>query len=225
MDRYGQKRRSVPQQAVIVLVELVLIGASAQVLFGDWLAGVRSFGREPLFARNAVLFAFNLVVFARFLLTLFVFLKRRIPWEESVSVPMAFGLYLLGFPLMARPASQPANALELAGCALFAVGSFLNTYSELQRHRFKAKPEHRGVLFTGGLFSASMHVNYFGDLLWVLGYALVTHNPWALLVPAFLFGFFYFFNIPKLDRYLAEHYGEAFTAYAARTKRFIPFVL
>lgn len=86
-------------------MELVLIAASAQVLFGDWLEGVRRFGHEPLFARNAVLFAFNLVVFARFLLTLFVFLKRRIPWEESVSVPMAFGLTLLGFPLRARPAS------------------------------------------------------------------------------------------------------------------------
>lgn len=225
MDLYGQKSSSVPQKVVILAVEIALIAASAQVLFGDWLAGVRSFGREPLVARNAVLFAFNLVVFARFLLTLFVFLKRRISWEESVSVPLAFGLYLLGFPLMARPASQPFGALEVAGCALFAVGSFLNSFSELQRHRFKAKPEHRGVLFTGGLFSVSMHVNYFGDLLWVLGYALVTHNPWALLIPAFLFCFFYFFNIPKLDRYLAEHYGEAFAAYAKRTRRFIPFVL
>lgn len=37
--------------------------------------------------------------------------------------------------------------------------------------------------------------------------------------------FSHFFNSPKLDRCLAEHYGAAFTAYAARTKRFNPFVL
>lgn len=148
---YGLKSASVPQKLIILVVELVLIAISAQVLFGDWLAGVRSFGSEPLFARNAILFAFNLVVFARFLLTLFVFLKRKIPWEESLSVPLAFGLSLLGFPLLARASSEPFSALEVVGCLLFAIGSFVNTFSELQRHRFKAREENRGVLFTGGL--------------------------------------------------------------------------
>jgi protein-S-isoprenylcysteine O-methyltransferase Ste14 len=33
-----------------------------------------------------------------------------------------------------------------------------------------------------------------------------------------------FLNVPALDRYLAERYGEEFQAYAARTKKLIPFV-
>lgn len=225
MEMYGTKSSSLPQKLVILLTELGLIAVSYWVLFGDGLVGLRAFGTEPSQLRSQTLLAFNLVVLARFLLTLFVFLKRKIPWEETISVPGAFALYLLGFPLMARGAATSFGALELAGIVLFLVGSFLNTFSEHQRHRFKARAEHRGKLYTGGLFGMSMHVNYFGDLLWVCGYACVTHNPYAFLVPAFLFAFFYFFNIPKLDAYLRERYGDDFAAYERRTKKLIPFVL
>ena len=70
-----------------------------------------------------------------------------------------------------------------------------------------------------------MHINYFGDLLWVLGYAFVTNNLYSFLIPLFLFCFFYFYNIPKLDAYLAERYQDAFEEYRRKTKRFIPFVI
>jgi len=225
MELYGKQSSSTPQKLVILLSETVLVGLSGWVLFGGGLRGLRSFGTDPLALRNQALFAFNLVVYARFLLTIFVFLKRKIPWEETLSVPMAFAVYLLGFPLMARSAAYPFGVLEITGVVLFLVGSFLNTFSEHQRRRWKAHPENKGKIYTGGLFSISMHVNYFGDFLWVTGYACVTHNPWAFIVPAVLFVFFYFFNIPKLDAYLKEHYGAQFAEYAQRTKRFVPFVL
>ena len=225
MELYGEKSSSLPQKFVILVAEMALIVASYFVLFGDWLSSVRAFDATPLGLRNEVLFGFNLIVFARFLLTLFVFLERKIPLEETFSVPMAFALYLLGFPLMARGAAIPFGALEVVGIALFFIGSFLNTYSEHQRRVFKRRAENRGKLHTGGLFSLSMHVNYFGDLLWVSGYACVTRNVYAAIVPVFLFSFFYFFNIPKLDAHLKDRYGEAFIAYEKRTKRLIPFVL
>ncbi len=225
MDMYGEKNPSLPQKTIIVAVELALIAVSYFVLFGPLLSELRAFGEAPNVARNATLFAFNLVVFARFLGTLFVFIERRMPWEEAFSVPLAFALYLLGFPLLARSNSVGFGAIEVLGIGLFVIGSFINTYSEHQRRRFKRRPENAGKLFTGGLFALSMHPNYFGDLLWVGGYACVTRNAWSWLVPAFLFCFFYFFNIPKLDRYLRDRYGEAFKAYESRTKRLIPFIL
>lgn len=222
---YGSKAPSRPQKLVIVTIELVLITASYMVLFGPLLSGVRAFGDAPSTARNATLLGFNLVVFARFLGTLFVFIQRRIPWEEAFSIPFAFALYLLGFPLLARPGSVPFGAVDVVGIALFVVGSFINTYSEYERRRFKRRPENKKKLYTGGLFALSMHPNYFGDLLWVSGYACVTRNAFAWLIPALLFCFFYFFNVPKLDQYLRGHYGEAFADYERRTKRLIPFVL
>lgn len=225
MDMYGQKSPSRPQKIVIVAIELLLVAASYFVLFGPLLSNLRAFGAAPSFARNATLLAFNLVVFARFLGTIFVFVERRIPWEEAFSIPLAFALYLLGFPLLARPAAVAFGAIEALGIALFVVGSIINTYSEHQRRDFKRRTENKGKLFTGGLFALSMHPNYFGDLLWVSGHACVTRNAFASLIPLFLFCFFYFFNVPKLDRYLRQHYGAAFTEYERRTKRLIPFLL
>ncbi len=35
---------------------------------------------------------------------------------------------------------------------------------------------------------------------------------------------FVFVNIPMLDKYLAEHYGDAFQEYASKTAKFVPYV-
>lgn len=225
MEMYGARSASWPQKSIILAAEVALIGVSYGVLFGDWLQGIRAFGEAPSLPRNVALFTFNIIVFTRFLLTLFVFLRRQIPWEEAFSVPAAFGLYLLGFPLLAMPASVVWGFWETLGVVLFGVGSFINSYSEYQRHRFKLRKENDGKIYTGGLFRYSMHINYFGDLLWVAGYACLTHNTWSALVPAVLFCFFQFYNVPKLDAYLRERYGEAFANYERRTKRLVPFVL
>jgi protein-S-isoprenylcysteine O-methyltransferase Ste14 len=69
-----------------------------------------------------------------------------------------------------------------------------------------------------------MHINYFGDILWVTGYALVSRNPWATLVPLGLFCFFAFYNAPKLDEYSRRRYGLEFEAYRKRTAKLIPLL-
>ena len=214
MDLYGRKEASTGQKVLIVAAEVAWLAVSYAVLFGSRGGGTRAL----------TLFAFNLAVFTRFLATLVVFLRRRIPWEEAFSVCLAFGLYMVGFPLLARP-GDPFWGAELAGIVLFLAGSLVNTLSEYQRHRFKARSENRGRLYTGGLFSASMHVNYFGDLAWITGYACVTGTVWAFAVPVLLFVFFWFYNIPKLDAHLEERYGEEFREYRRRTRRLIPYLL
>ncbi len=225
MDLYSQKSESLPQKVIIVIFEIIFLVVSYQVLFGNFLGGIRAAGSQPDLMRNGILFAFNLVVFLRFLFTLFYFLQRRIPLEETISVPMAFGLYLLGFPLLARSADVSVNLWEIFGILFFIAGSFLNSYSEYQRKKWKKDPQHRGKLYTGGLFGVSRHVNYFGDFLWVSGYAMVTHNTYSILIPLFLFSFFYFFNIPKLETYLQTRYSGEFDQYKRQTKSFIPFIL
>lgn len=133
-------------------------------------------------------------------------------------------LYYWGFPLFAGPTSGSVGAVEYVGVALFLVGSFLNTGSELLRDSWKKVPEHQGKLYTEGLFRHSMHINYFGDVVWVVGLAFMTANPWSATVPVFLFVFFAFYNAPMLDRHLAEKYGEQFVQYRVRTKRIVPFI-
>jgi steroid 5-alpha reductase family enzyme len=116
------------------------------------------------------------------------------------------------------------GALDYAAFTLFVFGSFLNTGSEAVRNRFKTIPENSGRLYTGGLFGLAIHINYFGDILWVAACALLTRNWWSTLIPVFLICFFIFYNVPKLDAHLREKYGEEFAEWEKKTKRLIPFV-
>ena len=75
-----------------------------------------------------------------------------------------------------------------------------------------------------GLFRNAMHINYFGDLVLFAGWVLLTRRWVLLVVPGLMLLGFMFFNMPALDRYLAERYGEAFRADVARTKKLIPFL-
>jgi steroid 5-alpha reductase family enzyme len=142
----------------------------------------------------------------------------------SVFHSLAFGLYYVGFSLFAGPVSAPLGAAAYVGIALFLIGSLINSGSELIRDKWKKNPANKGVLYTGGLFRYSMHVNYFGDLLWVSGLAFMTANIWSVIVPLLLFCLFAFFNAPMLDKHLAEKYGDAFEEYRAKTKKIIPFI-
>jgi steroid 5-alpha reductase family enzyme len=156
--------------------------------------------------------------------TMFYLLKREIPWEEAFSIPLAFALYYVGYALLGYQTRAALNWLDWLGIALFVIGSFTNTFSELQRDAWKKDPAHKGQIYTSGLFRYSMHVNFFGDLVWVIGYAILTRNLYAIIIPILLFSLFAFYNIPALDKHLAEHYGQQFSEYSHKTKKFIPFL-
>ena len=228
MDLYGKYGASWPQKAVLVALELVFLGLAAWILFGPGgtlIAGL--FGwlvAEATPLRYWVIFAFSLIVLIRMGVMMVVFMKRAVPWSEAFSVPVAFALYYVGFAVLVLPSVGPFDWLDWLGIALFVVGSVLNTGGELQRTIFKKDPANKGKLFTGGFFALSMHINFFGDILWVTGYALVTHNWWSSLIVIFIVTFFAFYNVPLLDKHLAEHYGADFEAYRKKTKRLVPFV-
>ncbi len=228
MDLYSQHSKSIPQKLTIIALELLLLGFSYWILFrggGTVLLGKFSMqvSSGNLYSR-AIIFAFSLIVFLRISFTLFYLLKRRIPWEESISIPFAFALYYIGYALLGYGRTSPIDWLDFLAIFIFLAGSFLNTFSELQRHFWKQHPENKGKLYTGGLFGYAMHINYFGDLLWVIGYAVVTRNLWSVAIPVFLFCFFVFYNIPKLDAHLSQKYPEQFVNYQKDAKRFIPFI-
>lgn len=228
MSLYAEKGPSSAQKAIVTIAELAMLVLSAWILFG---AGGVVVGKTlgwslpPVIpARRSVILAFSLVVFCRMALTMFRFMRRRLQWGEAAGILSAFALYYLGYAILVLPSSVPLDGIDGVAVGLFLLGSFLNTASEWGRDRFKRTPGNQGRLYTQGLFSLSRHINFFGDVLWVSAYAIVARTPWAWLIPLFAFSFFAFFNAPALDRHLAEHYGEQFAAYAARTKMLIPFV-
>ncbi|MDN4477945.1 DUF1295 domain-containing protein [Demequina sp. SYSU T00039] len=164
------------------------------------------------------------VYLGRLLITQYVMVTRPFPWAEALAVGPWVVVLQLTMAWFGGTTQAPVDGVVWVGVALYALGSWLNTWSEEQRRRFKKDPAHRGVLFTGGLFSVVIHPNYLGDTLLFTGFAMVAGGWWPLLAAAIMAASFAFGHIPRLDAHLEEHYGDAFRAYAARTRRYIPFV-
>ncbi|MBT8366674.1 MAG: DUF1295 domain-containing protein [Deltaproteobacteria bacterium] len=95
---------------------------------------------------------------------------------------------------------------------------------DIHRHVWKLKEENRGRLYTEGLFSKSMHINYFGDIVLFTGFAMITHRFFMLVIPSVMTLNFVFIIIPSLDRYLEKKYGAEFRDYAQKTKKLIPWI-
>jgi len=228
MQLYGNKAPATVQKLIITAIELILIVLSFWIMFGKGEALFSDLFNWPIALetprRRTLILLFSIFILLRMSFAMFRLMKRDIPWSETMSVPFAFGLYYVGFAVLVLPSHQPLDWIDFGAFILFALGCYLNTASEMQRDTFKKKPENKGKLYTKGLFSLSMHINFFGDILWVIAYALVARNPWATFIPVFIISFFAFYNVPMLDKYLAQRYGAQFDAYARRTKKLIPFI-
>lgn len=228
MELYGRQSKSIPQKIVIHLIEILLLWLSFWLLFQNGSSWVSSNLHIPIatedFGRRKVIFIFNMLVFIRLAYMMIFILNRKIPWEESIGVPFAFALYFIGYSLFVLPTSQPIDVLDIFAMVLFVAGCLLNSGGEIQRDRWKKKPQNKGQIYMGGFFKYSRHINYFGDILWVTAYAIITRNWFAAAIPLFLFCFFLFYNAPKLDNYLKSKYGKGYDDYAAKTKMLIPFI-
>lgn len=228
MELYGQKSKSIPQKITIHVIEILILWLSYWILFqsgGDFLE--KHFHIQNATGnidRRIIIFTFNIIIFFRLAHMMIVLLKRKIPWEESLSVPFAFALYFIGYPLFVLPVSAPIDSLDYFAIGLFIIGCALNTGGEILRDKWKKKPENKGKIYTGGFFKYSRHINYFGDILWVTAYAVITRNWYSITIPIFLFSFFAFYNAPKLDRYLKGKYGKEYEDYAKKTKMLIPYL-
>ncbi|NLR33012.1 methyltransferase family protein [Levilactobacillus tujiorum] len=211
---YGRHHSATGAKLTILIAQCLYLLAS-----GCWLATA---DQPPLLTWTMA--GFLAIIFFRLNAMMFFWLPRGIGWSEALGNSLAFGLYYLGFPLLLIHGGQLNFWFYGLGLIFFGIGSTLNTAAELLRKPFKADPRNADKLYRGGLFKYAIHINYFGDVLWVLGCALLTGNLYALLIPLALLALFVFSYIPTADRYLTTKYGEAFTDYQRETKELIPFV-
>lgn len=228
MELYGKTSKSIPQKIIIHLIEILILWISYWILFqngGDWFEKHWYIhNASGNMERRSIIFIFNIIIFFRLAYMMIFLLKRKIPWEESVSVPFAFAVYFIGFPLFVLPVSAPIDGLDYLAIGLFIIGCILNSGGEILRNKWKRKAENKGKIYTKGFFKYSRHINYFGDILWVSAYALITKNWYSITIPIFLFCFFAFYNATKLDKYLKGKYGKEYVEYAEKTKMLIPFI-
>lgn len=144
--------------------------------------------------------------------------KHVLPFVMTLASGLA---YALPFYFIARRAG-PLGWLDGLGLGVYVVGTAIHFGADLQKKRFKARPASRGQILDTGLWALSRHPNYFGDLLLYVGWAVWAGSAWAWVCPALNLLQYVFDAIPKSERWAAERYGEAWSAYAARTSRFLP---
>lgn len=177
------------------------------------------------YAMRSVIMALCLVVyFFRLQFTVWVFQKRKWTWVETVVISILMMLALYGFAYVAAASPKPVGWHEAVGVLVYLAGSFLNTKSEYDRHVWKGKPENKGRLYTEGLFSYSMHINYLGDIILFSGLAMVTQSLAMFIIPMIMALNFIFNIIPSLDRHLERRYETQFNDYFSKTKKLVPWL-
>jgi len=114
--------------------------------------------------------------------------------------------------------------MGISSVALYLLGSWMSTWSELQRMWWKACPENKGRCYMEGLFALSRNINYFGDVVLFAGWAIASGCWWNAMFPLWMAASFYFRDIPDKESHLRAHYAQDWSSYEQRVKSFVPFM-
>jgi protein-S-isoprenylcysteine O-methyltransferase Ste14 len=224
--------RSLLQKSVFALGHMSIVAICTWLVYlNGWESLGHAFEKSWQLAdssRAQFLFVCALIYWLRNVLTLFYLLTRRVDWSEVLGILVFIGLIEIGMVLLGGGAFRDYrihfDILDFLAALLYILGSFLTSFSELQRKWWKKDPANKGHCYTKGLFEYSMHINYFGETMTFTGWSLFTHDFWVLALPLLMAGTFIFLHIPALDSYLASCYGEEFRSYSEKTKKYIPFI-
>ena len=206
---------------------LITIFATLWLLFADYVTSntlLKQYQLAGDLVRRILIASCLIIYVVRLQVTVWVFQKRKWTWRETIAITILMSFVLYAFATVGGNNKQVVGVVEVIGILLYLSGSYINTHSEYFRHVWKSKEENRGRLYTKGLFSLSMHINYFGDIVLFSGFAMVTHSLSMMVIPLIMAVNFVFNIIPSLDRYLEKKYKDEFRDYSKKTKKFIPLV-
>ena len=230
VDRSHDK--SVIEKTAFILGHLFIVLICAWIVFFEGLTKLGILFDQNWYLsdirRAYILIACAFLYWLRHMITLFYLLVRKVEWSEVIGLLVFIAFFEIGLLIVGggafRDYSIELGLLDVLALVFLLFGSYLNSFSEIQRKWWKKDLSNKGHCYTDGLFKFSMHINYFGDTVLFTGWCLFTYNYWTLGLPMLMAGMFIFMHIPGLDSYLSERYGEEFKTYAEKTKRFVPFI-
>jgi protein-S-isoprenylcysteine O-methyltransferase Ste14 len=140
---------------------------------------------------------------------------------------VAFGLMYLGMGRTIFGHGVPAwfSGQRLVGALVIATGSVLMAWARLffRSWRIRAKIEAGHELATGGPFRFLRNPIYMGLNLLALGSAIWVPT-WLTWIAAALMALGSDLRGRAEEKLLAASFGDAFREYAARTRRFVPWI-
>ena len=206
---------------IFTLLATLWLMFAEYITSNTWLREYQLYG-DPL---RRILIASCLIIYViRLQVTVWILQRRKWTWFETITITILMTFVLYAFASVGGSNKKVVGAVEVIGILLYLSGSYINTHSEYYRHVWKLKEENRGQLYTEGLFSLAMHINYFGDIVLFTGLAMLTHSLSMLVIPLIMTLNFVFYIIPSLDRYLEKKYKDEFKDYSKKTKKLIPLI-
>ena len=152
--------------------------------------------------------------------------RRTFLFQEKVGpIGLISAILIIGvfYSLPAFLAFFNSNPLTIAATAsavpLFYFGSLINTSADVQK--MTAKTMGRSLV-NDGIWSQIRHVNYSGDLMRYLSFAVIAGSAWAFLVPLAIAAL-YLQRINEKEKLMVEKYAD-FATYRLQTKRLIPWI-
>ena len=225
--RSGSKFRqnvALAETAAVLAGYLYLLGHRHDSPEGGWSVPEDDAGGGAL--RFWLLASYGVAYILRVNVMMRCLLSREVAMEEILFVlPVFVAGLMASFALGGTGCDADISVGAAVGSAsLYAGGSYLNSGSELERKRWKKRPENKGKCYTVGLFSLARNINYFGDVVLFSGWACGSGRVWNAWVPLVMLAGFVFHHIPEKEAYLAKRYAAQWPQYKARTKALIPFI-
>ena len=135
---------------------------------------------------------------------------------------LALGMIALAFVLgMLRPLLIVETSARVGGFALTVLG-FLLGLAAYMAFRNTRDTQRRGPrLVTSGVYRLSRNPIALGFLLMLVGLPLNSGSLWGLLLAPIMIVLFNWFVIEPEEKDLTNRFGEEYTAYQSRVRRWI----
>jgi protein-S-isoprenylcysteine O-methyltransferase Ste14 len=128
----------------------------------------------------------------------------------------------------------PSGALEVLigswslylGTVLMVLGVLMDGYAAMMFLVAKTTispiaPQNASTLIVSGIFKLTRNPMYLGMAILLLGWALLLQSAAALMGPILFITYITRFQILPEERILSQKWGEAYTAYKSKTKRWL----
>lgn len=149
-------------------------------------------------------------------------LRIPVPWVFVSTYLLGVGLEA-GWPIQTGPAVS-ANLVSLCGAVVFSVGAVFAGWGLVtfrKAHTTTVPGRRSAQLVTWGPYRFSRNPMYVGLVIAYLGESMILRQVWPVVVLPLTVAYANWVVIPLEQRKLEEAFGEEYTRYQARVRRWL----